>query len=308
MSSTVEIQRLEGKEQGFAADQQVWSLGAFALTHALMPGEGHARAWRHLGKDPIDHWCLVVVRDAGRDGSRLIGLRSLGRPFEGAAADRDVLSLFAPRSLFRGLSSLLDAAPDVIADVGLGAILADYLLSLQRRLPGVTEADAPQIVEATRAMIAACLTPAADLRAAAEGAIAATVLERADAIISANLAAKDLGPEFLCRALGVSRSRLYRLFEPTGGVSRAIQRARLIRAQDALRDPADGRPIVVIADALGFADPSSFSRSFRREFGHSPSDARSAGALGFLAPLAAAKPLVCAPIDRLGDVLRSLHA
>jgi AraC-like DNA-binding protein len=78
----------------------------------------------------------------------------------------------------------------------------------------------------------------------------------------------------LCKLAGVSRSNLYRMFEPYGGVARYVQRQRLRRAHDLLADPDCIRKIGSIANDYCFADASTFSRAFRHEFGYSPSDVR----------------------------------
>ncbi len=89
----------------------------------------------------------------------------------------------------------------------------------------------------------------------------------------------------LCRIAGISRSHMYRLFEHKGGVARYIQDQRLLEAHRALCNTASAQSISGIAEALCFADASSFSRAFRREFGHSPTDVRAAAMAG-LAPSA----------------------
>ena len=83
----------------------------------------------------------------------------------------------------------------------------------------------------------------------------------------------------------MSRSNLYRLFEDTGGVARYIQRERLLEARVVLIDPTNTQSISAIAEDLCFGDASSFSRTFKQEFGHSPGEARSAVIAG-LAPFA----------------------
>ena len=86
----------------------------------------------------------------------------------------------------------------------------------------------------------------------------------------------------LCRAVGMSRSSLYRLLEAEGGVTRYIQRQRLLEARANLADPKNRRSISAISEELCFADPSGFGRAFRAMFGHSASEVRSAAMAGLL--------------------------
>ena len=84
---------------------------------------------------------------------------------------------------------------------------------------------------------------------------------------------QDVGAEDLCRQFQVSRSRVYRLFEPHGGVDAYIKRERLEHCYADLlgADPEHAR-ISDVAFSWGFQDASLFSRQFRARFGRSPSD------------------------------------
>jgi AraC-like DNA-binding protein len=95
----------------------------------------------------------------------------------------------------------------------------------------------------------------------------------------------------------------YRLFEDTGGVARYIQRERLLEARAILSDLATTESISAIAEDLCFADASSFSRTFRREFGYSPSEVRSA-ALAGLTPSATLRTRVQSDRADFGELLR----
>ncbi|MGO4388635.1 helix-turn-helix transcriptional regulator [Microvirga sp. 2YAF29] len=88
------------------------------------------------------------------------------------------------------------------------------------------------------------------------------------------MASPDFDSEQLCRLLAVSRSKLYRILECSGGVARFINRERLRDAHRRLGDPVKIQSIHSIAQDVGFEDHSTFSRAFRREFGYSPSEAR----------------------------------
>jgi AraC-like DNA-binding protein len=82
-----------------------------------------------------------------------------------------------------------------------------------------------------------------------------------------------VGVEALCRHFHVSRSTVYRLFEPLGGVRQFINGSRLERYYGALCE-ADPRHVKVadVAVSWGFPEASTSSRRFRSRFGVSPSE------------------------------------
>jgi AraC-like DNA-binding protein len=129
-------------------------------------------------------------------------------------------------------------------------------------------------------MLGASLAPSADRLAAAQKPIASTLRERVRRAVHRHLQSPSLGPQKLCHEAAMSRSQLYRLFEGEGGVAHYIQRRRLSESFTLLCDASNLLPIAKIAEQLCFADASSFSRAFRREFGMSPSDVRAASLAG----------------------------
>ena len=99
-------------------------------------------------------------------------------------------------------------------------------------------------------------------------------LERIRQTVRAHLQSPLLGPQMLCRHVGMSRSNLYRLLESEGGVASYIQRHRLMEARSRLSDIRNTQSIAAMAHDLCFTDSSSFSRAFRAMFGLSPGDVR----------------------------------
>jgi AraC-like DNA-binding protein len=82
-----------------------------------------------------------------------------------------------------------------------------------------------------------------------------------------------LAPEELERTFNVSRSAIYRRFEPHGGVAAFIRSERLRRCYAELIRPRAARvPVSAIAGAFGFHDASQFSRLFRKTYGVAPSE------------------------------------
>ena len=155
-------------------------------------------------------------------------------------------------------------------------------------------------------MILACASPTVDRIHEAEEPISMVLLERARRLVQGKLFDSDFRIDAVARELGVSRTRLYRLFEPYGGVAHYLQRRRLIDAHAVLADPCDQRRIVDIAEQRCFTDGAEFSRAFRREFGYTPSDVR-AGIHGGLPNRPATDLAANSPEERFGLLLRKLH-
>jgi len=101
-----------------------------------------------------------------------------------------------------------------------------------------------------------------------------SVLEQLCYYIDQRLAAPELGPTHLCRALGLSRSALYRQFEPLGGVAMFIRKRRLHSAKRQLLDTRYRHlQIAQVARNHGL-NPETFGRLFHAAFGLSPRAAR----------------------------------
>jgi AraC-like DNA-binding protein len=219
----------------------------------------------------------------------------------------DWIQLYVGRDTFPELGPALEAARMQPLDGIMGRLLGTYLDTLARELPGVSPADLPRVVEATRALIGAAVAPSRDTLAAGRAQIEAVQLTRIKAMIRENLRSSRLNPERLCRLAGVSRSQLYRMFEPLGGVAHFIQAERLRQAHRVLADPLNTREIHRVAEEVGFYDASPFSRAFRRAFGYTPTELRSAVRSGMpVAEPLSAGPQRTAPTGRLIDMLRAL--
>ena len=269
---------------GFAGRQMLWDLGGLAFARVKTERLSFSSRPSHMRHDPIDHWMLTVMLRGSMTtmtptrnleaGVGLVQVHALGGGFAGHVSDSEMLALFIPRDSTPEMVVTLAAAEFSTLDTGMGRLLSDYLADVGKRLPILDEAALPGLVAATQAMILACVAPTPENREAAETPITLALLERARRIIQARLFERDLDAETLRQELGISRTRLYSLFEAFGGVMRYIQHRRLLDAHSALADPDERRLILQVAEQRGFTDGAEFSRAFKREFGYSPSEVR----------------------------------
>jgi len=92
-----------------------------------------------------------------------------------------------------------------------------------------------------------------------------------------NLHRSDLDANNIAATFHISRSTLYELFRPWGGVRTYLQTRRLERARDILESAGQPIGISQLAISLGFRSVSSFSRSFHERWGMAPKQARQQG-------------------------------
>lgn len=296
----------------YAVDLKVWDLGRLALARSLSPPARFSRSALQIRNSCLDHWCFLAVKTGTvqvfRD-SRIsvvdagsLFVKSLQTPLDGSKGETTALCVFVPRDFCRERVGALDAADESVLASGLGRLLSSYLINLDRQLRWLNSDDIPAVLEATRAMFDACIAPSQDRLAAAAVPINATLLERAKEMVQHNLLSPSLGVDEICRGLGISRSRLYRLFEDLGGVVHYIRSRRLLDAHRVLAADTEDRTIVEIAAERDFLDPADFSRAFKREFGYSPKEAR-------LRPqIPKPPPVLPSQSDgSLGEILNRLH-
>ena len=300
---------------GFLGEASTWRFGGLALTRLHMSAGRYLRSSRQVRRDGVDHWVLTVatagqriirVGDAEqfmRPGSVFVG--SLDQSFATERTDSSWLHLYVPRDAVPRLGPALAAARLRPPAGAMGMLLHDYIVLLAGQFDAVRAADAPRLAEATRAMIDAAFAGTVDRRPDAIPVIESVQIARVRRAVRENLASATFGPERLCRIAGISRSQLYRLMEPLGGVAAYIQSERLRAARSALSDPSDRRSVAQIAEAVGLFDTSSFSRMFRRAHGCSPQEMRMACLAGWSAPMMVRPPRGPAP-QTITELLRQL--
>ena len=276
MTSVYEIAPLdEDASRRFAGTATSAHLGPLIVGTMDVDALAYHRSPAKIRSDHMDHFIIRLDRP-GAAGNRVdeVLVKDMGQPLALPPMRLDGACIIIPRDVMTGMLPRADALHGTRLGGIMGRLLADHMRTLAQAVPAATVEEAPQIVRVIRDMVTACLAPSHDALVQAQPQVAATLIMQARRHIDANLTNPELSPDQLCRALGLSRSALYTLFEPHHGVNRYILERRLLRIREHLCDPAERRRIGEIAFAYGFSSEAHFSRAFRRAFGCSPSEMR----------------------------------
>ena len=110
--------------------------------------------------------------------------------------------------VFVARQPILDRARGMPLHGATGRLLADYLLLLERSMPGLPAEELPRLAEAIQAMVAACVAPAVAGSELAAAQMDVTRLEQVRRVIRRRLRSATLNAASLCREVGMSRSQL----------------------------------------------------------------------------------------------------
>lgn len=186
-------------------------------------------------------WRMLSFRVPHRElDERLLGYRAgFGRPIDGTGTGAAVTALM----------EVLWAAGDIGSARATG-----------------------ELEEAFAAAVTAALTQTPlEAEPAAGGATRSMVLHH----VRDRLADSGLSAASVCAAFAISPRTLHKIFAGSGETFAAtVRRLRLERAAALLADPGCRLPVTAVGAAVGFPDPSSFARAFRRHHGAGPREFR----------------------------------
>lgn len=189
------------------------------------------------------------------------------------------ISLIIPRHLIEGQLQ----APDdqhmriLTMDDPVTCVFHDHLRSLAKHTKSIDAKRACELAPSVTALAASCMNTSPGERRRMSARHPLTAVMMAKQFIRSHLSSPDLSPEFIAKGVGVSRSKLYQLFEGNaGGVSTFVREQRLRKALSLLSNSEfDGYSIYEIALECGFKSDNSFIRSFRERYGLTPGEIRS---------------------------------
>lgn len=275
----------ETSPDGFFARVDGFNLRRVFISLAEFSGQRYVRRNGHRADDGADHLLLQIYLTGGyvgyngyrkvQIGPGDISLLDLGHTLESVADSSSTISVVIPREVMFSFvhPEHLSVGCVIPARSPVGRILGNHLTSVWRALHSASVGDDDPICHTLLGAVAGAF---AVYRGGthSECISDSTVLDAMCAYIERNLPTENLTPEQLCRRFACSRARLYRLFRPLGGVATYVRERRLKRCLRALCKQRTSRHTIhEIAAHWGFQSPSHFCRSFRRQFGMTPSEA-----------------------------------
>lgn len=282
MAPMFDTQRPE-TDDAFRGSAFTYLMGPLALGGTEVDALSYKRDAPRIRSDYIDHYLIRLDYEPDRPEG-VLRVIDLGQPINLPAAPMYCLCIFIPRDVMDAALSGADSLHGREIGGPRGRLMADHIRSLTRNAPSMGGAEGAGMADATLAMLAACLAPSRDADARARSVLDATLIGQARRFIDSRLTSPNLTPHSVALALSVSRTTLYRLFQPLGGVARYIQQRRLKRVHAILTDAMDRRRIGDIAFEHGFSDEAAFARAFRREFGVTARDIRAGGSRPGITP------------------------
>ena len=249
------------------------------------------RSARRISRDGLDHLLLQFYtegscgrRDGGA-GERTrpgdLWISDLAQPQAAAATDFRNLNLVVPRRL---LTPLLATADNHNMRVVSGSdplvrLLHGHLEALFQSAPQLQPQDAEALVAPTLQLAAAAIN--GSVREEGRQGVVSSLLGANSRHIELHLGAPGLSADSVAAMFGISRRKLYYMFEPVDGFASYVLQQRLQACRNALADPAQRhRNVAQIAEAYGFTNSKSFSRAFRRHIGMTAREVRSLAAHG----------------------------
>jgi len=283
----------EVRSGDFDAEIDANMFGSIMLARTRTLRQRWERSPRLMAQDGMDHVMIQLYEQGDMLWETKAGPRSfpkgglvvfdLAQKVVSQTNNFANLSLFIPRAMVE--EQLLSAADQhmrvLTAEEPMVELLRDHMSSLKKLSSRMTARQAVEIAPATVGLAAACLNAAVSPDDPQQvSGVGFARLTKARRYIEAHLGDPDLSVAAICRNAGMSRTKLYELFESFGGVSNYIRDRRLSQALVTLTDKSSARrSIYDVALAASYSSDAAFVRAFRRRYGVTPSDVRQAGAV-----------------------------
>lgn len=266
----------------FDAQLEATLIGPLLFVRTQTRGQAWTRSTRRMATDGMDHY-LIQFYEKGRhldvEGAQgtegYVVVFDLSRPMANTTTDLCNYSLLVPRLLLAPQLERPDEMHSLVAKGVAGSLLRSHMMTLHALSTSIDVASAGRVADATVALVAACLNGSEADGGLRDGATSFAGLMQIKRYIDAQLHSGTLTTELIARENGVSRSKLYMMFECYGGVAAYIRDRRLQYAFQVLRDPnCRHRSLYDIALEAGYNNDAAFCRAFKNKFDFTPGEIR----------------------------------
>ncbi|WP_417798832.1 helix-turn-helix domain-containing protein [Terasakiella pusilla] len=186
------------------------------------------------------------------------------------------LTLVLPRVSIPDLSELLSSlhGQRLSAQNPMIRFMGEHLKALWQNVPDMNASEAAGMLNGSLGLMESWLSHDGRLVADSTPDVSVALGKSIKQHIERHLS-EPMTPQKLVKQFRISRSQIYRIFAPYGGVARYIWERRMIRSRYMLTKSAFNHMTVgSVGYACGFLSESHFSRTFKSRFGVSPSEVR----------------------------------
>jgi len=267
---------------GFGAELEVRPLGDIVVFKRRLNDVAHERSSQRVQQDDFEHFVMqapvagsLVTQTA--EGVRVVNAGEIiffdaRRPYQTRSKTVQLLTFSVARYIVERAFYGSDELHGRILPAERSPLLGDYMGSLTRHAGTLTGAGLSDSLNVFSELLAMTLRHSETQYGFSEAM--RSKLEMARRVVEDELPRPDLDPDRIAACIGMSRSRLYELFRPFGGVASYVQRRRAHRFRALLSQARDMRSMAELAFACGFASESHASRTFRDTFGMPPGQFR----------------------------------
>ncbi|EAU40020.1 transcriptional regulator, AraC family protein [Fulvimarina pelagi HTCC2506] len=269
-------------DRAFSARFEARTVGPIVIFDRWLSGVSHERSTQKIRTDGFEHFVLqanlggelvVTTPDATkiiRPGE--IALLDAARPYVNRCDAAHIVTMSVARHVIENaIGDGLDLHGRILGSA-TAALLLDFMVSVHRNANKLSLDAAPALIDALSSLLSIAASP--NSSAASFSDVSPDKLVAAKRIVRANLGDRRLDPEKIAIMAGVSRSKLYQLFKPSGGVDAYLQAQRVRRLKHLLSRPRETRGIAELVYLCGFASESHASRMFKTMFGMPPGEYR----------------------------------
>ncbi len=264
-----------------------WELENIVIVREANSGGQFARRSSRARNTVLDHFYLHIPCTGesyvtsylrgklrrSRSKTNIATLHSMADVMEGRMAGVDSIMLFMPRAQFGQAAEAMDKHTNLNMDDTVGRILVEYIRIITTHLE---KEDVAGFDAVTHSLIELVKSHFGSTNYRPQGVdpsiVKVVAKSRVRNYINSNLRNPDMSIDLICRAIGLSRATLYRLFEPEGGVARYVMQQRLQIVMKELSTQHHIRPLSEIATMSGFRDARTLLRALNRHLGTPASD------------------------------------